>query len=1198
MPEKWDQIRDLFASALERRPEERNDFLRETCGHDLALRNEIESLLSSYEGADSFLEYGPTADLISHHSGPIAGRKIGAYRIIGECGQGGMAVVYLAERADDQYRKRVAIKMVRPGTNTDEILRRFRNERQALASLDHANIVRLLDGGSTEDGIPYLVMDYVEGVRIDEYCDAHRLPIGERLQLFRIVCGAVQFAHNNLVIHRDLKPGNILITADGVPRLLDFGIAKVLNPKLMQNTMLTRTKCHPMTPEYASPEQVRGEPVTRATDVYSLGVLLYELLTGHRPYGVGAASSLELDRLICDEKPQKPSMVIRRTDHPGPGDGNTGLVLTPRRVAELRGTRPEQLRRCLSGDLDTIVLKAIRKEPQHRYNSAEEFSDDITRHLSSKPIRARNPTLTYRTGKFLQRHKESVGAALLVIVIMAGSSWWQGRRLGKQKNTSVPTSGLNIRVRPSVAILGFKNLSVAPETAWISTAFSEMLSTELAAGEELRIVPAETVARIRVDLGVSNVESLNPDTLAKLQQNLGSDFLIFGSYFVDQEPGGRIRLDLRLQDMAKRETVAAASDSATEATMTELVARVSARLRQQFGLGQLSEVESAAMQTAMPSQLTLMRLYYEGLTKLRSFDALTARDLLVRAVAADPSFVLAHSALAQAWLTLGYDLNARQEAKRALDGAGSLSREKHLLVEARFYEADKDWDKATEACQTLLSFFPDNLDYGLQLANDQTAGGRGKDALNTLAALASSIPHAQSDPRIDVARSEAAAALGDNQLRRDAAERAAKEADKQGAKLLAARARGSECRALANLGENEKAEASCEEARQIYTGAGDQGALAQTLHSMAEVPINQGDFSTAEKLYRQALTATRAIGDQKGQARELINLGLIFDKKADFSTALQMYKESFQKYQQAGDKIGMAGVLGNTGNLFMAEGRLGDALTNYKETLALSNQVGHRGSAAEALAAIGNVLAEQGDLTAAYEKYQQASAIQHDVGEKTAYADTLLQIGRMFRQQAKADQARQSYVEALSIQEQLGDKSDAAETRLALAELACDSGKGTEAEQLSRAALEVFRTNAYTVQEISAQTLLSRSLLQQGQIDAARAVAAEAVRQSQKTQAASVQIPVLLDRACVMSAGKDFTEGAAAAHEALTRAQKLGLFRLQLEALLTLGQIELAGKNQIAGRARLKAIAENAHAKGFELIARKAADVERGASTF
>jgi serine/threonine protein kinase/tetratricopeptide (TPR) repeat protein len=1103
-----------------------------------------------------------------------------------------MAVVYLAERADDLYRKRVAIKMLKPGTKTDEILRRFRNERQALAELDHPNIVRLLDGGSTDEGLPYLIMDYVEGVRIDDYCDLHRLSITERLQLFRSVCFAVQYAHEALVIHRDLKPSNILITREGVARLLDFGIAKVLNPRWSPDATLTRTDWRPMTPEYASPEQVRGKPVTNATDVYSLGVLLYELLTGRRPYRVRPDSPVDLERFVCDEEPEKPSTAVRRIDEAPSHNGSTRTLITPELVSEARAIWPADLRRCLRGDLDTIVLKAIRKEPEHRYSSVAEFSKDIERYLLGRPIKARKPTLLYRSGKFARRHTESFATGILILAVTAGLGTWEARRLWKQRNVGEqPSNAVHVRIRPSVAILGFKNLSGRQNTAWVSTALSEMLTTELAAGEQLRTVPEETVARTKIDLGLFDVESLAPAALKQVRKNLASDFIILGSYLDLGREKEQIRLDLRLEDAATGETVAAVSETGTEKTITDLVSQVGSRLRERFGLARLSPVESLGLRVELPSNPEAMRAYSQGLAKLRAFDALSGRDLLSRAIAADPSFPLAHSELARTWSALGYDSNAQLEAKKALDGAGNLSREKHLLVEARFYETSRNWGKAIESYQTLFSFFPDNLEYGLQLANAETSGGRGKDALASLAAAGAIAAPAKGDPRIDIARSLAAASLGDDRLRRDAAELAAQKGSERGAMLLVARARDSECRALANLGENEKAKSACEEARQIYAAAGDRSGLAQTLHDMAEVPINQGDFAAAEKLYSQALALTRAIGNQKGQGRELLDLGVISVKKGKFTTARRIYDESFQSYQEAGDKYGMAAVMGNTGILLRVQGKLQDALNHFQKTFELSNEVGHRGSAAQALSAMGDVLLEEGDLSGAYKMYQQASTIEREIGGKNIYASTLTQMGRVFRQQARTDEAQQAYRESLFLQEELGNKSDAAETRLALAELHCDSSRGTEAEQLSRAAVEAFATNAYSDEEIFAQAVLSRSLLQQGKIGEARAAIAEAVRLSGKSQDITVRIPVMLDHAAVMAAGKEFGGAEHAAQQALANARTLGLVRLQFEASLALGQIEMQAKNPAAARARLRALEKSARARGFELIARKAANV-------
>jgi tetratricopeptide (TPR) repeat protein len=772
---------------------------------------------------------------------------------------------------------------------------------------------------------------------------------------------------------------------------------------------------------------------------------------------------------------------------------------------------------------------------------------------------------------------------------------WASWRLWKQRNAAEQApSALHVRIRPSVAVLGFKNLSGDPATVWISTALSEMLTAELAAGEQLRTVPDETVARMKIDLGLSDVESLPSDTLAQVRKNLASDYVILGSYLDEgKEKGGHVRLDLRLEDAVRGETVAAVSETSTEKTIVELVSHIGERLREQLGLQKLSQVESDGVRAELPSNPEAMRDYSQGLAKIRAFDALSAREFLSRAVAVDPSFPLAHSELARTWSSLGYDSSAQQEAKKALEGAGNLSREKHLLVEARFYETTREWGKAIEAYQTLFSFFPDNLEYGLQLANTETAGGRGKDALKSLAALDALGGQTKENPRIDLARSDAAASLGDHKLRLDMAELAAQKAREQGARLLLARARNSECRAFADLGENEKAKSACEEAREIYEAAGDRFGMAQTLYQTAEVPINQGDFAAAAKLYSQALAIDRAVGNQKGQGRDQLNLGLISVKRGDFTTARRVYEESFRSYQQAGDKYGMASVMGNTGNLLRVQGKLQDAMKHFQKTFELSNEVGHRVSAAQALGAIGTVLLEQGDLAGAQKMYQQELATMREAGAKVLYASTLVEVGQVLRQQAEADKARQAYLEALSLQEELGNKSDAAETRLALAELDCDSGKGAEAEQFSRAAVEAFRADDYANEEIFAQSLLSRALLQQGKTDEARLAIDEAVRLSERSQDVTVRIPVMLDHAYVMAAGKNLSGAVNTAQKALARARTLGLFRLQLEASFALGQIQMRGPNPVAGRLGLKRLEESARAKGFELIARKTASDNR-----
>ena len=383
-PERFRKIDEILETALARPLGERAAFLDEACGDDAELRREVEELLAHDETED-FLDRPAIRDR-------DLGRRFGHYQTERLLGRGGMGAVYLAAREDD-YTQKVALKLIQRGMDSEEIVRRFLAERQILADLEHPNVARILDGGTAEDGRPFFVMEYVEGEPLDRYCDRHGLGLEHRLELFREVSGAVQKAHQSLVVHCDLKPGNILVDAAGTPKLLDFGIAKLLQPGGLPDGQLTVTGLRPMTPQYASPEQIRGERLTTASDVYSLGVLLYRLLTGHRPYRLDGLTVDQVLRTVIEDEPQRPS---------------TAAGLSPER------------RRELSGDLDAIILKAMRKEPEHRYGSVGELVEDLRRHLTGRPVSARGDALAYRTGKFIRRHRWGVGVAVLFAALILG----------------------------------------------------------------------------------------------------------------------------------------------------------------------------------------------------------------------------------------------------------------------------------------------------------------------------------------------------------------------------------------------------------------------------------------------------------------------------------------------------------------------------------------------------------------------------------------------------------------------------------------------------------------------------------------------------------------------------------------------------------------------------------------------------------
>ncbi|MFN0112381.1 MAG: protein kinase domain-containing protein [Blastocatellia bacterium] len=407
-PERWRKIESIFQTVIEKPKPERQMMLTQYCGDDTELRREVEALLSEDEtnDFDEFIQSpikNAARSLPQSQTDNYIGRNIGPYQVVKLLGQGGMGAVYLAERSDAEYYRQVALKIVRRGMDSSFVLKRFRVERQILATLEHPNIAQLLDGGTTTDGLPYFVMEYVPGKPLTEYCNAGGLSLVDRLKLFLPVCAAVQHAHQKLIVHRDLKPSNILVTPsadgkDGVPKLLDFGIAKLLDPSLSPTTLTrTQTSMRMMTPDYASPEQVRGLPITTASDVYTLGVILFELLTGERPYQFETYSPAEIERAICDTEIERPSVVAGRT---------TNATL--------------KFRRQLSGDLDNIVLMALRKEPDRRYQSVGQLAEDIRCYLEGRPISARRESAIYRTGKFVRRNKLAVAAAALILFSLLG----------------------------------------------------------------------------------------------------------------------------------------------------------------------------------------------------------------------------------------------------------------------------------------------------------------------------------------------------------------------------------------------------------------------------------------------------------------------------------------------------------------------------------------------------------------------------------------------------------------------------------------------------------------------------------------------------------------------------------------------------------------------------------------------------------
>jgi serine/threonine protein kinase/TolA-binding protein len=444
--DRWERLQDLFSRAVELPEHEREAFIAAETGDDKELKDELLELLACDVGQST----GPLTHALGaaidattrDRRKALVGRVIGNYKLASILGHGGTGTVYLGERADRQYSAQVAVKIVDNAPMHGDLGLRFRAERQILASLNHANIARLLDAGETKEGQPYLVMEYVHGEPVDRYCDRQQLDLTARLKLFLEICNAVQYAHQNLIVHRDLKPANILVTAEGSPKLLDFGIAKLLDTgDAAAMLALTRMNDRLLTPEYASPEQILGRQVTTASDVYALGVVLYELLTGLRPYTVpSSASQLELERSICITDPQRPSTAVKKAMEAAQTvEGESPIAA----IALARCLQPDRLQKRLLGDIDAIVMRALRKEPQHRYGSVEQLAADVRRYLSAEPVVARQGNWLYYSQRFVRRHAFGVSAGaffFLVIVAFAVAMSIQNQRIAAERDRAANES--------------------------------------------------------------------------------------------------------------------------------------------------------------------------------------------------------------------------------------------------------------------------------------------------------------------------------------------------------------------------------------------------------------------------------------------------------------------------------------------------------------------------------------------------------------------------------------------------------------------------------------------------------------------------------------------------------------------------------------------------------------------------------------
>jgi len=1026
-----------------------------------------------------------------------------------------MGEVY--EALDQELREHVALKTVRAEiADDDRAVERLKREILLARKVTHPNVCRIFDVGFHEAQgarIPFLTMELLSGETLmGRLRRAGRMQPEEALPIVRQMVAALSAAHAAGIVHRDFKSENVVLVADPSPLravVTDFGLARGA-PAGDRFAAAVTGMGIVGSPGYMSPEQVEGGDITPAADLYALGVVIYEMMTAHLPF-VG-------------ETPLQTAVKRLRED-----------PLSPRVYAP---------------DLDPIwegvILRCLAREPRRRFACA----DDVVRALVGEEVEPPPPAPVSARATRARRLAILFGLGLGLALVVGLGLMLRARHL------SAPTaSGASERpgatTRRSLAVLGFKNLSGQPGVAWMSTALGEMLRSELAAGERLRTISEEDVVRMRLELGISEADSLARDTLQRIRARSGADLVVMGSYLALGEPGhARIRLDLRLQDAVLGETVASVSDTGTESDLLDLVARAGARLRGRLGLAELSPAEEISVRAALPANPEAARLYAEGLERLHVSDFVAARDRLQKSVAAEPNHPLAHAALAMAWKSLGYAGRARDEAQRAYEHSANLPREDRLLVEARFREISREWDKAIEIYRMLWTYFPDNVGYGVSLALMQASAGQGTQSLETIATLRRLPASASQDPQIDLVEARVASTLSDFRRQIAAAARAGKKGRELGARLLVAQALVLEATAHFSLGEEARALPLLDEARTIYEAAGDRAGVARVrFQTGAGLYNTHGDLARARTEFEAALAIRNQIGDQNGAASALMNLGSVLADLGDLAGARGMYEQALAAFRETDNRhdrklllFNLASVLGDLGDLAGARQRL-------EESLEMARGTGDKGGMADAQYGLSGILLSQGEVAA----------------------------------------ARKAGEEAIAIDGELELKMDAALARIATAEAVLEQGQPARAVELARAAAVEMRAQQAGPRLALADIVLARGLLGQGRLGEARAAIDRARAQTEKGDQPAFRFYARITAARVRAAEGDRAGARADLEQVVKDTATHAPVSLALDARLALAETELAAGPREAARAQLLALEKDARAKGFGLCARKAA---------
>ncbi len=749
-----------------------------------------------------------------------------------------------------------------------------------------------------------------------------------------------------------------------------------------------------------------------------------------------------------------------------------------------------------------------------------------------------------------------------------------------------PSMGVHA-ARRGVAVLGFQNLSGRVDAAWLSTGLSEMLTTELMAGGGLRTVPGENVARMKIDLGISELGSLGAETLARVHDQLRADFVVLGSYVdLGDRAGGKIRLDLRLQDARDGEIVASIAETGTPDDLFDLVALAGTKLRAALGVIPDAAADNTAARGWLPSGTEAARLYAEGLDALRQFDALEARELLERSVGLEPSRAATQAALAAAWQQLGYESRAQEAAQRAYELSRGLPQEARLSIEAAYFAANREWDLALEAYGKLCDFYPDNVEYVLRLSRVQTRMGQAAEALATLARFRER--EGSEDPRIDLEEAQAQSALSEMRLAVEAAARAVARANDAGSRLLAADAKSTQGWALSRLGQVDEAKALLEDARDEFAAAGDRAGVARAMGYLAVTLREQGDYEAAIKTFERVVQIASDIGFQAQLSTGLNSMANVYYHRGDLDRAQSLYERALDVDRQAGNRALIPHRLGNLANIYSDRGDIEGSRALHEQALAGFEAIGEQAPAARTLSNLGNLDLIEGKLASARARFEDCVARQRRLGMKRDITNALENLGLTLRDQDDLAGARRSIEESLRIRDELGEKRPAVKARLWLGSVDLEQGDVAAAERGAREAVDFASKEQDDALRCMALRLLADALLRQGQLPEARRAIDESISLTTSPQE---RIEAEILRARIQAGSGSVAQARQSLSTMLSEARRQKLLGLELECRLAQGELELKAGIAAEARVQLAQLERDARSAGLLLIARRCRDL-------